>query len=77
MSSHASTYTFVTPIAIYYASHGHETAELLTGRCSHAAGSVVVVSHVLLLLAAACELIAANSDGASTVDRLGTLAWRT
>ena len=25
MSSHASTYTFVTPIAIYYASHGHET----------------------------------------------------
>ena len=47
-------------------------AELLTARCSHAAGSVVVVPHVLLLLAAACiaacELIAANADGASTVE---------
>ena len=53
-------------------------AELLTARCSHAAGSVVVVPHVLLLLAAACiaacELIAANADGASTVDRLGTFS---
>ena len=50
-------------------------AELLTA-CSHAAGSVVVVPHVLLAAAciAACELIAANADGASTVDRLGTFS---
>ena len=53
-------------------------AELLTA-CSHAAGSVVVVPHVLLAAAciAACEPIAniaATADGASTVDRLGTFS---
>ena len=82
MSSHASAYTFFTVraihVAIYYAPHGHDSraTHRLLSCCT---GSVVVVPHVLLAAAciAACEPIAniaANADGASTVDRLGTFS---